>query len=247
MNKKHPIACPFPDTSEEIRKLCSHDIKSPLSAIMECCSMLFEKMPDEPFLHDLHANINDAIESIWTMIERIHALVLLQDKVMPFHPKPVNITAVVRHVEARLEDRLKAHNMNLLIRSSAENVLIGTNACRMRGDDVVIGFIVQLILRMILNSAQSAGSLILDILQEEDVRVMIKGQSRIHESLMQIQRCLHDNDTSAVNPELEWRILYHLCRMSETSISCAPAHDDSWTITVRFPILPEKTRCPDHA
>lgn len=229
----------LPDVRELIRSICSHDIKSPLSAILESCSMLFEENTRNPLEKELMKNIEEAIYRVFEMVHRIHMLVLLQNKQVPFHDRPINLISCVQALKHTLKYKLNEKKITMIVKSAGDNIVVSSKRLRMRGGEAIVSAILQHFIQVVIDALPSGNDLQVEVVFNDSAGIRILGACQLPQWIPStVKNTKHIGSKKDV-----WPIIYSLMRMTGAVVNYQQNEQQS-SITIHFPVEePQSVDC----
>jgi K+-sensing histidine kinase KdpD len=158
---------------ETIRKLSSHDMKSPISAILESCALLSDQSDLESFQSELVQNIEEATHSLYDMIDRIHELVRIQSTIQPFSNKPLDLMAEMHRVMLRLKYLIQAKKVELMIQPSDAPLIKGAGSFYPHGDEFLLLTLFTHLLKMVILAAPEQCRIRIDLFYDNPLLIKI--------------------------------------------------------------------------
>ena len=177
----HPIEDSL-EVLEAIRKLSSHDMKSPISAILESCALLSDQSNLESFQSELVQNIEEATHSLYDMIDRIHELVRIQSTIQPFSNKPLDLMTQMHRVTLRLKHQAVARKTEIVIQPPEATLIKGTGAYYTRGDEFLFLSLFTHLIKLVILAVPEHSRIRVRLFYDNPmvVKITFPGSSTVH-------------------------------------------------------------------
>ena len=205
--------------NEGIRKICSHDIKSPLTAILESCAMLFDSSADNPMEQSLLQNINDAVAHVFEMVDNMHLLVLMQEKSKYFKTQKINVRSCIQSVKNSLRYKLNEKKNHLIVKSQSEQVFVHSDTFKIRGNDFIFSTLVKRFLDVLIQEAKPESELMVEIVYDHYCGIKFSGNVELSAQRKNILNALMSRSPDYLKDFEDWHMIYRLMKIINVSLT----------------------------
>jgi len=234
---------------EEIRRLCSHDMKSPIGAILESCAMLKEDSDLNSFQNDLAQNIEDAVYSLYDMIDRIHEITKLNESFLSFSGSHVNLMSCVKSVVSRLAYLIQQHGIEVIIQSPVCHLIKKSQNIMIQVDDVVISAILKHLVKTVVLASSKGESIKIELTYGKSAFFKISFSA-------QLPKEINDILIGSISPGMDhWKrykqyydlmIVREFIKMTDAVIDIFTESDYETSLILQIPILCQNNTGESH-